>query len=112
PKIYVNGQESTTITADTWQYITIVSSSPITADEVYIGKQDTNFFDGSLDELRLYNRTLSPREVQALYHWAPGPVGYWNFDENTGSTANDISGNGNNGTITDATWSTGKFGSA
>ena len=39
-----------------------------------------------------------------------GLVGYWNFDDGSGATAHDTSGNNNNGTITDATWSTGKVG--
>ena len=33
-------------------------------------------------------------------------VGKWNLDEGTGTTANDTSGNGFNGTITGATWAT------
>jgi hypothetical protein len=34
--------------------------------------------------------------------WQPGPgcVGYWKFDEGSGSTASDSSGNGNSGTLT------------
>ncbi len=44
---------------------------------------------------------------------AGGPVGYWKFDENTGTTASDSSGYGNNGTIFGgATWVPGKIGSA
>jgi hypothetical protein len=39
------------------------------------------------------------------------PVAQWNFDEKTGSVAKDTSGNNNNGTITGATWTTGKTGS-
>jgi chitodextrinase len=39
-----------------------------------------------------------------------GLVGYWNFDEGSGTTAADYSGNGNTGTITGATWTTGKVG--
>ena len=35
-----------------------------------------------------------------------GLVGYWNFNEGSGSTVTDLSGNGNNGTINGATWST------
>ncbi len=37
-------------------------------------------------------------------------VGYWSMNENTGSVASDYSGNGNNGTITGAQNSTGKYG--
>jgi len=38
--------------------------------------------------------------------------GSWHFDENSGTTAYDTSGNDNDGTIHGATWTTGKFGSA
>ncbi|MEW6096815.1 MAG: DUF2341 domain-containing protein [bacterium] len=42
--------------------------------------------------------------------------GAWNLDEGSGTTANDTSGNGNNGTLlpagTGPTWTTGKFGNA
>ena len=42
-----------------------------------------------------------------------GLVGYWEFDEGTGSTAYDASGNGNNGTLTNGPkWTAGKSGSA
>ena len=36
-------------------------------------------------------------------------IGYWNMDEGLGTIAYDSSGNGNNGNINDATWTTGKF---
>jgi len=38
--------------------------------------------------------------------------GSWHFDEGSGTTAYDDSGNGNNGTIYGATWVSGKFGQA
>ena len=41
-----------------------------------------------------------------------GLVGYWNLNEGTGTTANDSSGNGNTGTISGATWTSGKYGNA
>ena len=41
-----------------------------------------------------------------------GLVGYWKFDEGSGTTAHDTSGNGNDGTITGARWVTGISGSA
>ena len=41
----------------------------------------------------------------------PGLVAAYAFNEGTGTTVNDSSGNGNNGTITNATWTTsGKYG--
>ena len=43
----------------------------------------------------------------------PGLVGAWGFDEGSGTTTADKSGSGNNGTLSNATWSTlGKFGNA
>lgn len=36
-----------------------------------------------------------------------GLVGYWNFNEGTGSILHDVSGNGNNGTIYGAQWTPG-----
>ncbi|MFZ1719720.1 MAG: LamG domain-containing protein [Candidatus Moraniibacteriota bacterium] len=61
----------------------------------------------------------------SLYQWnasrastqktAPnnGLVGYWSFDENTGTQAGDASGNNNTGTLTNGpTWTTGKLGQA
>lgn len=42
-----------------------------------------------------------------------GLVGYWSFDEGSGITAYDYSGNLNNGILTNGpTWTTGKFSSA
>src|SRR3989344_7863713 len=41
-----------------------------------------------------------------------GLIGYWAFEEQSGTTAGDSSGNGNNGTLTNGpTWVTGKVGS-
>lgn len=74
-------------------------------------------FQGSLDELRLYNRTLSPTEVAKLYNQAPGPIGHWKLDENAGQVVNSLVGSG--GTLgidasagnDDPSWITGKYGS-
>jgi len=75
------------------------------------------YLDGEMDEVRIYNRALSPKEVRDLYNWAPGPVAYYNFDENTGtSNVYDRSGNENkgtmNGSMTESDWVPGKYGSA
>src|SRR3989344_4445776 len=41
-----------------------------------------------------------------------GLIGYWNFDEGSGTIAEDSSGNGNTGTLVNgSTWTTGKVGS-
>ncbi|MCA9389910.1 DUF2341 domain-containing protein [candidate division WWE3 bacterium] len=76
----------------------------------------SGYYDGLMDEVRVYNRALTSQEVEALYSWTPGPIGYWPVDENTGtSTTNDRSGNGFNaslgGSMTESDWVRGKFGS-
>jgi hypothetical protein len=112
PKVYVNGQSTVTITADVWQLVTVTSDTAIEANQFYIGRQSGNYFDGTMDEVRLYNRTLPPSEVANLYSWAPGPVGYWKLDEGTGIYAYDSSGNNLTGTLTSGpVWTTGKYSS-
>ncbi|MFC1600714.1 LamG domain-containing protein, partial [Patescibacteria group bacterium] len=71
-------------------------------------------FGGLIDETRIYNRALTPSEVQDLYRWAPGPVAHWKLDENSGTSVYDNSGNGHNSTafVGNTSWIAGKHGSA
>ena len=84
-----------------------------TGGQVY-AQSPAKYLAGTIDEARLYNRALSPAEVRQLYDYAPGPVAYWNFDEGSGGTVNDISGNSNTGTWYGTTpyWTAGKYGKA
>ncbi len=41
-----------------------------------------------------------------------GLVGWWTFNDGSGGTAADASGNGNNGTVDGASWTTGQLGGA
>ena len=59
------------------------------------------------------NPTAGPELVegkgQVLGATTNGLVGYWNFDEGSGTTAADSSGNNNTGTLTNGpTWTAGK----
>ncbi len=97
------------------------------------GNQTTNFFNGKIDDLRIYNRALSSTEITALYKYgqskmdssqtaAPttgnnlktGLVGWWTMDgpDTTAVTTKDKSGSGNNGTLTAVTFVSGKVGQA
>ena len=68
-------------------------------------------FDGKLDEVRLYNRALSPSEVSDLYNYAPGPITYYDLNEASGTTVYDKSGNNKNGTLQNSpSWIQGKIG--
>ncbi len=107
-KIYLDGQLQTNIASGTY------ASHSQTTSIGYNG--GGNRWYGSIDEVRVYNRALSTSDVNQLYNWAPGPIGYWKMDENTGTTIYDTSGNGYNGTfqdsLTKADWKNGKYGSA
>ena len=74
---------------------------------------------GHMDELQMWNRALTADEINTLYLNGgginPPPKnyleGYWKFDEGSGNTINDSSGNGNTGTLVNSpTWTTGMFG--
>ena len=110
-RLFKNGLEHT---GGNFPYSTNISIYNGSADfRLGNWESQTGYYDGILDEVRIYNRTLSPAEVAKLYSFAPGPIGYWKMDENTGTTANDISSNGYTGTLTNSpTWTSGKFGSS
>ena len=75
-------------------------------------------FNGSIDEVRLYNRALSADEVAQLYRLnAPSGTdtslkGYWSFNgkDMSGTTAYDRSGMGNTGTLIGPVITEGKIG--
>lgn len=84
-----------------------------------------NYFDGSIDEVRVYRRALYPEEVEDHYNgvFIESDVnlgGYWNLDEKSGEIASDSSGNGNDGILSNvdgtlyngANWAVGKYGSS
>jgi len=59
------------------------------------------------------NQTTSTAVSVTVDNTAPptGLIGYWNFNEGSGTTANDSSGNSNIGTLTNGpSWTTGKLG--
>jgi len=137
-------QIKSVIPANSWHNVTIVLDAPITVSNLTIGKVGTAYFNGKLDEVKLYSAALTPDEIRINNnrgssiavgsgdssangkYCVPGsldscasPVGEWNFEEKTGQTVNDISGNGNLATLgvnnsigaDDPTWTSGKIGS-
>jgi hypothetical protein len=98
---------------------TIPASINASGNNVRIGsRQSTNdFFKTKLDDVRVYNRALSPDEIKRLYKigasaklgiaasnnsLSQGLVGWWNFDGKTvsGVQVADASGAGNRGIMT------------
>ncbi len=57
------------------------------------------YYKGQIDQVRIFNYVRTPAQVAWDYNRGK-PVGWWSFDECSGSVANDRSGNSNTGTIT------------
>jgi len=135
-KIYINGilnaSKNTTVLN---QY----TSSPNHDIGMYYA--GGGHFNGTIDEVRIWNRALSEDEIKMLYgskiiqgtqtnfslfesnagdsdvyydFYRNGTVsGIWHFDEGSGNYTFDETGNNNTGTITSATWNSfGKYGGA
>ncbi len=64
----------------------------------------SRFFNGLIDEVRVWKRALSRTELAAGYNrhispTSPGLVGYWNFNVTTGTNISDQTSSGNTGTL-------------
>ena len=96
---YLNGIYNKTL-------LTPTSSSIKTNDDFNIGRHSPDYFNGGIDEVRIYNRSLSSLEVSEIYNSgriansslpSNGLVLWYAFDENSDTTVHDLSGNGNDG---------------
>jgi hypothetical protein len=64
----------------------------------------SEFFNGLIDEVRFWSTARTVTQLQqnmnqSLTGQEAGLVGYWRFDEGSGTTTADSSGSGNNGTL-------------
>ncbi len=94
-RLYINGEE-----------VGIPQAHPGVIDKdpykLRIGVGDyPGYFNGTIDEVKIYNRALSPDEIKASYENA-GPAAVWHMSEDSwNGTANEVidsSGNDNHGT--------------
>jgi len=136
-RIYLNGNLEGTPTS-----ITTFSRLFTNASNRIGRKDDAYPFNGLIDEVKIYNYALTDNEIKqdynqgsalqmgqtsqtiggtttSLEYCIPGdttycdsPVAEWNFEENTGTTTKDSSGNNNTGTFgtgnSAPTWTVGK----
>ncbi|MEA3357740.1 MAG: LamG domain-containing protein, partial [Patescibacteria group bacterium] len=79
-----------------------------------IGSDDgASYLDGIIDEVRIWSDVRTEAEIQQnmfkqVSSSEAGLVGYWRFNDNTGTNANDETSNNNDGTLTlGPTWRTG-----
>jgi len=83
----------------------ISSSGDTNVPDIFEGYKTWQFGNESFESVA--NSTLTYYDLKD-----DSLVGYWDFDEGSGTIAGDRSGNGNTGTIYGATWVDGKFGKA
>jgi methionine-rich copper-binding protein CopC len=77
-------------------------------DRFILGSDGTTFFDGQIDEVQIRNSVRSISDIRSSMHrtvsgFPTDIVGYWQFNQGSGTTASDIIG-GYDATLTDANW--------
>ncbi|MEN6425574.1 MAG: LamG-like jellyroll fold domain-containing protein [Phycisphaerales bacterium] len=98
--LYLDGRVVATKTAARYR-----PSSLGNTTQNWLGKSQFTwdpYFNGSLDDVRVYNCPLSESEILAVMGRSPiagGPVAHWKLDETQGATAFDSTG-AHNGTLT------------
>ena len=81
---------------------------PTSTDPLYFGRYSStaNRYDGQLDEITLWNRSLGIAEINYIKHRQlagneDGLIGLWHFDETSGTAAADSTTNGFTGLLAD-----------
>tara|TARA_R100000664_G_C2742401_1_gene130640 strand:+ start:324 stop:1046 length:723 start_codon:yes stop_codon:yes gene_type:complete len=107
-KVYLDGTlKDTTTGLGTW------AGTP-TISDIGQSTQNGNYFNGNIAQIAIFDKVVTP--IADLYVDRVQPVdligmvnliGYWKFDEGSGTTALDSTSFGNNGTLYNTpTWST------
>jgi formylglycine-generating enzyme required for sulfatase activity len=97
-RLYLNGAQIGSIGAS------ITGGIRDRTGDLYIGQRPDGageqYFDGEIDDVRIFNTTLSEIQIQAIYgEVSDNPVGRWAMDDYADNTVvSDSSGNDNNGT--------------
>ena len=113
--LYIDGQNLGSNAYNTYSFSDFDSGQ-----NFHLGKSNWNdpYYDGEMDEVAIWDTALSAEAISDLYNGlnplassdnynvSSNLIGYWNFNEGSGNMVYDISGNGNNGTIYGAVWTT------
>jgi Concanavalin A-like lectin/glucanases superfamily len=88
-RAFVNGVEKATKTSSVAQKTLMTGRTPF-----ILGAYPSNYFNGSIDELRIWNVARSAVDItstmkKTLVGNEAGLVGYWKLDETSGTTAAD-----------------------
>ena len=104
-KIYVNGVRSDTTDSTLNTYTAMHNTTePFRIGAFTVGQISP---DGNADEVAIFNSELSSSDITAIYNGGEpaslssySPVGWWRFEEGSGTTATDSGTGGNDGTLT------------
>lgn len=106
-RLYINGVDDNPINQTSGNFNNIGDLSN-DLDLVFGAESDVassstgHHYDGQLDEIYIYNRAITAQEAADIYNdSAPtsGQVGYWNFNDGAGQTAQDSSSEENDATL-------------
>lgn len=106
PVLYINNVLATAVTDQNPTGTIVADSNTISIGNR--GSDTARAFDGSLLEIKLFNKILSEDERSDLYFRGITPtgcVGDWRGNEGTGTSIADSSGNSGAGTASNITWS-------
>jgi hypothetical protein len=110
PSFYINGAQY----VSGFRVSSAPSGNPIYSNgPITVGSRDLGIrgFYGYIDEVRIWNKIKTPQEIQAEYNKtikpnSEGLVGYWSFEEGSGLSTEDATGNSSGTLIGDAIFST------
>jgi len=121
--LYVNGSSAATFSgAHNSGALDMFSIAVDYDDDEGSAGDPTQYFDGKIDEVAVWNDELTSAEVTAIYNSgnmlnvssdsgnyasAANLQGYYRFNEGSGTSLQDNSSNSNTGTITGAIWTAG-----
>ena len=103
-KLYIGGVLQTMFTASDTLDATMVDTGILP----YIGFTGASF-KGNITDVAVYTSELSLTQIENIYYdgvYPASPYAKYAFTDGSGATLTDSSGNGYNGTITGATWTT------
>lgn len=117
-RLYVNGKQEAVRSA-------VRNLSKI--NKLVVSQAGGQFMEGLIDDIRIYNYALSPTQIDSLYRLGGWPqtedtatlptafqadantIALWHFDETSGDTAFDASGNEYHAIVSNKMWGAGKF---
>ena len=65
--VYIDTSSASPVITSDWHHIVINDTTGVNPTNFQIGTEGVTFFDGILDEVRIYNRILTQRDINRLY---------------------------------------------